>query len=46
MAYPGLESHPHHDIAKKQMRSFGGMMAVEVKGGLEGGRILVEVWLK
>lgn len=42
VAYPGLESHPHHDIAKKQMRSFGGMMAVEVKGGLEGGRILVE----
>ncbi|XP_077981633.1 cystathionine gamma-lyase-like [Glandiceps talaboti] len=31
--YPGLESHPQHEIAKKQMRSFSGMMAVKVKGG-------------
>lgn len=41
--YPGLESHPHHLIAKKQMKSFSGMMSVEVKGGLAGGRILAEV---
>lgn len=27
--YPGLESHPHHAIAKKQMRGFGGMVSVE-----------------
>ncbi|CAG2192292.1 L-methionine gamma-lyase [Mytilus edulis] len=40
--YPGLESHPHHQIAKKQMKAFSGMMSVEVKGGLAGGRILAE----
>ncbi|XP_052061814.1 L-methionine gamma-lyase-like [Mytilus californianus] len=40
--YPGLESHPHHQIAKKQMKSFSGMMSVEAKGGLGGGRILAE----
>ena len=30
--YPGLPSHPNHDIAKKQMRAFGGMMAFTLKG--------------
>ena len=30
--YPGLESHENHDIAKKQMRSFGGMMSFTLKG--------------
>jgi cystathionine gamma-lyase len=30
--YPGLESHPGHDIAKKQMRGFGGMLSFYVKG--------------
>jgi cystathionine gamma-synthase len=30
--YPGLESHPGHAIAKKQMRSFGGMMSFLVRG--------------
>lgn len=45
--YPGLKSHPQHEIAKKQMKSFGGMISVEVVGGLEGGRTLVEVrWSK
>ncbi len=29
--YPGLSSHPHHDLAKKQMRGFGGMVAAELK---------------
>jgi methionine-gamma-lyase len=28
--YPGLESHPHHDVAKKQMSAFGGMIGFEV----------------
>jgi len=31
--FPGLESHPGHEIAKKQMRDFGGMVSFEVKGG-------------
>ncbi len=33
--YPGLESHPGHDIAKRQMEDFGGMLSVQVKGGAE-----------
>jgi cystathionine gamma-synthase len=31
--YPGLAKHPGHEIAKKQMSMFGGMLSVEVKGG-------------
>jgi cystathionine gamma-synthase len=31
--YPGLRSHPGHDIAQRQMSMFGGMLSVEVKGG-------------
>jgi methionine-gamma-lyase len=34
--YPGLSSHQNHDIAKKQMRSFGGMIAFDV-GSIENG---------
>jgi cystathionine beta-lyase/cystathionine gamma-synthase len=30
--YPGLKSHPQHSLAKKQMRGYGGMMSLEVKG--------------
>ncbi|HEY5088209.1 MAG TPA: aminotransferase class I/II-fold pyridoxal phosphate-dependent enzyme [Gemmatimonadaceae bacterium] len=33
--YPGLKSHPDHDIAQQCMDGFGGMMAVEVAGGGE-----------
>ena len=33
--YPGLASHPQHALAKKQMRGFGGLLAFEVKGGLD-----------
>ncbi|SDJ18284.1 cystathionine gamma-synthase family protein [Salimicrobium halophilum] len=33
--YPGLEDHKNHDIAKKQMRGFGGMLSFAVKGGVE-----------
>jgi cystathionine gamma-lyase/cystathionine beta-lyase len=31
--YPGLKSHPGHDIARRQMKGFGGMVSVELKGG-------------
>jgi cystathionine beta-lyase/cystathionine gamma-synthase len=34
--YPGLPNHPGHELAKKQMRDFGGMISVSVKGGKEG----------
>ena len=33
--YPGLPNHPGHDLAKRQMRDFGAMMSVSVKGGKE-----------
>jgi cystathionine gamma-lyase len=33
--YPGLASHPGHAVAKKQMRDFGGMVSVSIKGGKE-----------
>jgi cystathionine gamma-synthase len=33
--YPGLESHPGHEIAKQQMSGFGGMLSFSVKGGLD-----------
>jgi cystathionine gamma-lyase len=34
--YPGLPSHPGHELAKRQMRDFGGMISVRLKGGKEG----------
>lgn len=40
--YPGLRTHPQHDLAKRQMRGFGGMIAFEVKGGREAGRVLMD----
>jgi methionine-gamma-lyase len=36
--YIGLESHPQHELAKKQMSGFGSMISFELKGGLEAGR--------
>ena len=33
--YPGLTNHPRHDVAKKQMSAFGGMLSFEVRGGLD-----------
>lgn len=39
--YPGLPSHPQHEIAQRQMSAFGGMIAFEIKGGLEGGKALL-----
>ncbi|MBK8350006.1 MAG: aminotransferase class I/II-fold pyridoxal phosphate-dependent enzyme [Saprospiraceae bacterium] len=32
--YNGLPSHPHHDIAKRQMKAFGGMLSFEINGQL------------
>ena len=34
VSYPGLPSHPHHDLAKRQMTGFGGMLTFALKGGL------------
>jgi len=39
--YPGLPAHPQYEIAKKQMDGFGVMLCFGVKGGLEGGRIVM-----
>src|SRR5262249_16841637 len=33
--YPGLKSHPNHDVAKRQMRGFGGVVTFEVEGNLD-----------
>ncbi len=39
--YPGLPSHPQHELARAQMHGFGGMISFEVKGGLsEATRVL------
>ena len=42
LRYPGLPSHPQHDLAGKQMRCFGGMISFRVKGGIEQARCIVE----
>jgi methionine-gamma-lyase len=39
--FPGLISHPQHELAKKQMSGFGSMISFELKGGLEAGRVLM-----
>ncbi len=39
--YVGLESHPQHKLAKRQMSGFGSMISFELKGGLEAGRRLM-----
>jgi len=39
--YPGLSSHPQHDLAKRQMRWFGSVMSVELRGGLDAARSLL-----
>lgn len=38
--YPGLPSHPGHEIAARQMRGFGGMLSVRMRGGREAARDL------
>jgi cystathionine gamma-lyase len=40
--YPGLKSHPQHELAKKQMSGFGGMITFFVKGGLPFARQVLE----
>jgi len=40
--YPGLESHPHHSLAKSQMSGMGGMLAFCLKGGLGAAITLAE----
>lgn len=40
--YPGLPSHPHHELAKEQMSGFGGMVSFVVKGGLDHARSVLE----
>ena len=40
--YPGLTSHPQHEIAKKQMNMFGGMVTFIVKGGLSSAKKVLE----
>jgi methionine-gamma-lyase len=40
--YPGLESHPQHALASRQLRDFGGTLAFEVHGGLEAGSRVAE----
>jgi methionine-gamma-lyase len=45
--YPGLPSHPQHELAKRQMKAFGGVVSFELKGGTEAGRKLmnsIKVW--
>ncbi|MFC5743972.1 cystathionine gamma-synthase [Dyella tabacisoli] len=42
VAYPGLKSHPQHELAKRQMDGFGGMVTIFVKGGLDGARRMME----
>jgi cystathionine beta-lyase/cystathionine gamma-synthase len=41
VTYPGLESHPGHAVAKRQMSAFSGMISFELEGGLEAGRTLM-----
>jgi cystathionine beta-lyase/cystathionine gamma-synthase len=36
--YPGLSSHPGHDLASRQMKGFGGILSLELEGGLDAAR--------
>ena len=40
--YPGLQSHPQHELAKQQMNGFGGMISVVLKGGLASAKTFLE----
>ena len=40
--YPGLKSHPHYEIANKQMQGYGGMITLILKGGLDSAKIFLE----
>jgi cystathionine beta-lyase/cystathionine gamma-synthase len=40
--YPGLDSHPQHDLATRQMSGFGGVLSFDLAGGVDAGRHFVE----
>ncbi len=42
LIYPGLKTHPQHELAKKQMTGFGGMLSFYVKGGIDETRSFLE----
>ena len=42
VSYPGLKSHPQHDLARQQMRGFGGMVTITLKTDLEGTKRFLE----
>ncbi len=41
VTYPGLESHPMHHVAKKQMSAYSGMISFELHGGIPAGKTLL-----
>lgn len=41
VSYPGLEDHPQHELARRQMDGFGNMIAIGVKGGLQAGKAMM-----
>ena len=40
--YPGLKSHPQHNLARRQMAGYGGIISLEIKGGLKKARKMLE----
>ncbi|HEX04178.1 MAG TPA: aminotransferase class I/II-fold pyridoxal phosphate-dependent enzyme [Bacteroidetes bacterium] len=42
VSYPGLVSHPQHELAKKQMSDFGGMVTFTIAGGFEEGKKMMD----
>lgn len=40
--YPGLATHPHHALAARQMKGFGGMLSIRLQGGFEAAKRLCE----
>ena len=39
--FPGLKSHPHYEVGLKQHKGPGGMITIELKGGIEAGRLMM-----
>ena len=42
VTYPGLKSHPQYQLAKRQMKGFGGMLTFNLKGGLDSSRTFLK----